>query len=94
MIRFDSNTHHINLTRTLVVEGEKVSTDPIVIDLSIYDEAERQRMIKLAKIIMNFANGQELGIESLSLTPKLSKLDEGKQDNVVEASVILVITDS
>lgn len=71
----------------MTVDGEKVSTIPLALDLSMYSEVERQRLIRLAKIVMNFANGQDVTKMSLESKGAQHSDDDKAQPVEVEISV-------
>lgn len=73
MVRFDSHTKSLLLTRTTNVDGNQLVTPATSIPLTNVKEDTRQVAIAIAKLAITYANGGDL------TRPRVSKAKTGEE---------------
>lgn len=74
MVRFDSHSKSLLLSRTTNVDGQSLKTGATSIELSQVREDARQLAISIAKLCITYANGGELD------RPRVSKSKDGEEE--------------
>ena len=87
MVRFDSTTKTLVLTRTTNVDGNQLVTPATSIPLTNVKEDVRQVAIAIAKLVITYANGSELNRPRVSKVPETG--EERKLPSLLEEFITL-----
>lgn len=87
MVRFDSTTKSLVLSRTTNVDGKQLVTPATSIPLTSVTEDARQVAIAVAKLVIAYANGGELTRPRVSKVPETG--EEKKLPSLLEEFIAL-----